>query len=127
MKVKNKKTGKVEDVRLPKGFKKKWITALLSDKFEQSTDYLFDEYNNGYCCLGVACRIIHPKLKLNFVRLITKKDFGKKYVKIKVPKILHGNADKSGKIFNPIVLKLAGMNDDGKSFKQIAAYIEKNL
>ena len=33
----------------------KWIAALRSDKYGQTSGFLKDE--QGYCCLGVACEI----------------------------------------------------------------------
>lgn len=118
MKIKDKKTGKVKDVKLPKAFKNKWIKALRSGEYSQTKRKLQDK--DGYCCLGVACRIIHPYMHFGTSGLITKQN-------IKVPKLLKGVAEKSDKMFNPVVAKLTFMNDDGKSFKQIANYIEKNL
>lgn len=40
----------------------KWVRALRSGKFEQTTGTLEDA--NGHCCLGVACKIFIPKNKL---------------------------------------------------------------
>jgi hypothetical protein len=36
---------------------RKWVKALKSGKFEQTTGQLFDNKENKYCCLGVACRL----------------------------------------------------------------------
>lgn len=33
----------------------KWVAALRSDEYQQTTGRLRDE--NGYCCLGVACDV----------------------------------------------------------------------
>ena len=38
---------------------KLWIEALRSGKFNQSIDTLQDL--NGYCCLGVACKVVIPQ------------------------------------------------------------------
>ncbi len=35
--------------------KERWITALRSDEYRQTTNYL--NRNGGYCCLGVLCEI----------------------------------------------------------------------
>lgn len=40
---------------------KRWVKALRSGKYEQTTDRLQD--NTGYCCLGVACKLFIPKNK----------------------------------------------------------------
>jgi hypothetical protein len=123
MKTTNPETGKMEDVRLPKEFKEKWIAALRSGKFKQGSGYLQD--GDEYCCLGVACRIAHPKMDIQKLCLIGVDDFGEsKIKKIKVPSIIKGGDTPSE---NKIVSRLTKMNDKGKSFKTIANYIEKNL
>lgn len=37
----------------------KWLKALRSDKYSQTTNTL--QNKNGYCCLGVACKVLIPK------------------------------------------------------------------
>lgn len=125
MKIKDKKTGKMVDVRLPKGFKTKWLKALRSGKYKQTEGYLNDE--NGYCCLGVACRINHPKVNLKDKPLINEFSFGKNLKNINVPKILIGSGEMDDEDYNKIVERLSTMNDNGKSFTVIANYIEKHL
>jgi hypothetical protein len=115
-----------EDARLPKEFKKKWLAALRSGKFKQGIEAL--ENDGKYCCLGVACRIVHPKINLQDTPFISEARIGvngwtkDSLRKIKVPNILKGEDDE-----NIIVRKLSKMNDGGSSFKKIAAWIEKNL
>lgn len=105
------------EYKLPKSFKKKWIAALRSGKFSQTKNAL--QNVDGYCCLGVACRIQHPKMKLKSGLI----DCGFKRLRdVNVPKILKGTSDD-----NPLVSKLSKMNDNGRSFKYIASYIEKYL
>lgn len=124
MKVKNEKTGKIEDKRLPKIFKDKWLKALRSGEYKQADGRLEDiniiTGEKSYCCLGFACRIQHPNLILNggYIELQV---FKERLKNIKVPSILKGNS------FNIIVSKLSGMNDKGDSFKKIATWIEENL
>ena len=40
----------------------KWVTALRSGEYKQTTSCLQTEY--GYCCLGVACKIFIQEHKL---------------------------------------------------------------
>lgn len=42
----------------------KWIKALRSGRYKQTKGTLQDR--NGYCCLGVACKVLIPKNKLFF-------------------------------------------------------------
>lgn len=111
--------------KLPKRFKERFLKALRSGKYFQGngslrtveTDYDWDSKKTikivRHCCLGVACDIQEIK-KVWGATMIPNKD---KYMA--VPALLRGN----GEISN----KLALMNDSGKSFKQIATWIEKNL
>lgn len=139
MKIKDQKTGKTKDVRLPKKFKEKWVAALRSGEFKQvtgalSAQFVDDTYDKnkptettkiGFCCLGVACKIMHPKLPLRNKALISESYFESK---IKVPKLLHGSPLVSEEEhYNPVVEKLVDMNDKRVSFKRIANFIEKNL
>lgn len=116
MKIDNK------EVRLPKKFKAKWLEALRSGKFKQGNSMLYDEQSNSYCCLGVSCKIVHPKIDINQEEWILSHLFVD--IKSKVPKILRSED-------NEVVQKLSNMNDgfkeSKKSFKQIARWIEKNL
>jgi len=117
MKIKNEKTGKIEDIRLPKEFKNKWVKALRSGDYSQGKLRLENSCGD-MCCLGVACRIVHPKLILKEFAYIND-SVAKKTTK--VPGILKG-------INSIIPEKLTKMNDSGKhSFKSIASYIERYL
>lgn len=37
--------------------KRKWLAALRSGKYKQTTGALYDSTNDGFCCLGVLCHI----------------------------------------------------------------------
>lgn len=109
----------IVDAKLPKEFKVKWLKALRSGKYQQTKHTLHD--GNGYCCLGVACNIAHPRLELGLNQVIDTENFKVSQIK-NVPDILIGNAEK-----NKLVGKLAGMNDGGKNFATIANWIERYL
>lgn len=110
--------------KLPKAFKIKWITALRSGKFKQTSDYLkaairWDDNDKpsayGHCCLGVACEVSgYHSIRSSYIGNDKKR----------IPIQLRGEKE--------LTKKLASMNDGGggkpkKSFKQIANWIEKNL
>ena len=42
-------------MKLPADFKKQWLDALRSGKYQQTDGYLHS--GDGFCCLGVACDI----------------------------------------------------------------------
>lgn len=93
--------------------KTRWIEALRSGDYEQGTSYLC---YNGYCCLGVLAEIdgklIHyPEGPAEF-----RSTAGS----CLVPANYHGLKEH--------LATLMHMNDEeGKSFNEIADWIEKNL
>ncbi len=40
-----------------KEFFKKWVEALRSGKYKQTTNGLYDDYEDAYCALGVGCMV----------------------------------------------------------------------
>jgi hypothetical protein len=136
----DKKTNEKRDVRLPKIFKKKWVAALKSGKYKQGTGRLVTSsikdncYEEKFCCIGVACRISHPRFKSN-ATAISKRSYKGRIRDLKIPKLLIGdyinynfNNDRSNDDYNPIVEKLVIFNESLKySFIQIADWVEENL
>lgn len=116
-------------------FKALWIADLRSGKFTQCQGQLRDDYDEKkYCCLGLACDTFCRKImkkKSIWVRshnfatntsetpIKTEFQFNKGFMpswlsdKIKLPKRTQD--------------RLAHMNDAGKTFDQIADWIEKYL
>ena len=110
---------KIEYPKLPLKFKSKWISALRSGEYEQTKGTLckISEGNTSYCCLGVAGRIAGNTV--NSMRNYNVLDHAGVFRGI--PNILKG-------FHTPTIMKLTIINDDeGKSFKQIAIWIEKNM
>ena len=104
--------------KLPKTFKKRWVRALRSGRFIQSTGILADE--NGSCCLGVAgiiCGIKHDVLATGGLYKDTV-ELQEMAAKHRIPKVL---------IEEGIRGELTEMNDNGTPFPEIADYIEENL
>lgn len=101
--------------KLPEEFKKNWVAALRSGDYEQYRGgSMCNRDGTKFCCLGVA-RIIFgvPKENVN----------GRGCYNEGLPEILLGYADGGS-----VAEKLVSMNDlDGKSFSEIADYIEENL
>lgn len=114
---------KTPKLKLPKVFKKKWVAALRSGKYKQGQYRLHDTAEQGYCCLGVACRVAGVNSKLSTTYITPKLA---RYHST-IPKMLVGDPSS-----NPLVRKLAEYNDGNgpvyaRSFKWIAAYIERYL
>ena len=106
--------------------KQKWLEALRSGKYKQGRGLLRDS-KNQFCCLGVLCDIIKP----NGWRL------SPHTIPIPTYSFLYGDGAAEFVLRNN-VLKYVGMtdvqhdalvnlNDNGKTFDEIADYIEANL
>ena len=98
--------------------KASWLEALRSGRYKQDRGKLRTE--NGFCCLGVLCDVIDS----NSWDWFELPDGGKSYI--------HGNDTSyvtSMKYGNCELyqIELSNMNDRGKSFSEIADYIEKNV
>lgn len=112
-----------------KQLKEKWVKALRSGEFKQGKDYLCAEQDDGthaFCCLGVLACVMGKKPE----RLISKSHLNE--VRMAKPSGLgswgsgcYDNEDPETHYTTQ--RKLAAMNDNGDSFKQIANWISRNL
>lgn len=122
--------------KLPEKFKKDWVEALRSGKYAQVHQtlrgYFTDDEGNeledfGYCCLGVACVVNRPEQELDLgldmpsEMLIDHEILDVFLQEVPKPNTVAGND------YEQLMFKLAAMNDGGKSFAEIADYIEENL
>lgn len=108
-----------------KDIAEKWIAALESGEYKQTTGKLRDE--KGFCCLGVLCNLHaqeHPKIAKKQKQIhkylsysATLPDAVMKWAGIKSD---NGN-------INDGAICLAEINDSGSSFKHIAKLIKKNI
>jgi len=127
---KNKIPVKLNKTQLPPAIKKRWVAALRSGKYKQRNEFLYDSEDNSYCCLGVLGSICNvSKRVLDNVGMLY--DIGT-CNENKLPDAwLIENEKEEPKRGAPsvkdIAHKLANFNDNGKSFKWIAAYIERYL
>ena len=100
--------------------KRKWLKALRGGEYRQGTDALRRE--NEYCCLGVLCDIngvrwIRPEPGLSSWRVVRAW-----YTGLPSPAMMR----KYG-LSKDVATELAGRNDDGFTFAEIADWIEANL
>lgn len=105
-------------VKLNQKFKRKWINALRSGKYERGTGFLKKPNTKKYCCIGVACKIAGIP-----VRALKDSGMPKELSPIQQAKLPPFFRDKS----NERLQILANLNDTGHSFEKIADYIEKYL
>ena len=92
-----------------KEYKEKWLKALRSGEFEQGTEWL--ENDGKYCCLGVIRKIIDSNSGLSAYD----------------EEFLHPDHEKICGLNYAQQIELAKMNDSGKTFEEIADYIEKEM
>lgn len=98
---------------------KKWIAALDSGEYEQTKGCLEDR--KGYCCLGVACKVLIPKNKQNLIMdtylngsMPDDQDHAPEWLK----EISNDFRDKTGNLLDVL-------NDDkGYTFTEIATLLE---
>lgn len=122
---------KTKKIKLPREFRNKWLTALESGKYKQTTGLLVEEMGTkkSYCCIGVAGRCLNVSIKsmLGNGEVIQLKDNTiKKFPKAFYEKKLN-ILDEPMYINSAFALTLMRLNDDDEmNFKEIAKYIRKN-
>jgi hypothetical protein len=106
--------------------KKLWVKALRSGKYKQGQD----DDSERWCCLGVLCDVFGRATGKRVWKSNGRREFAAygtaAFLPVKVQSWACCDND-------PVIVKRKGItasecNDDkGKSFKQIAALVEKNL
>ena len=121
--------------------KKKWVAALRSGKYMQGdgalrkVEYDCDDEGNEvagperFCCLGVLCDIVEPKkwAKHDANEWTNGHNEGGGFPREDLQKKLGLDKPHSRSSDETVAEKLAHMNDEGKSFKEIANWIEKRF
>jgi hypothetical protein len=109
---------------MKKELKERWITALRSGDYGQSQGCLQDKY--GWCCLGVLCNIVDGTKWIEPAENVMEHeyDFGNEVVLEDMPprEWLENHGLPHG-----LAKELAGLNDDGVQFVEIAEYIKENV
>lgn len=119
-----------KDYKLPADFKKGWIDALKSGKYNQ-VESLFYEKGCGYCAIGVAlveCRNIDKSFLDGMSTLDNVCDnFKIPYADVKIP-WSYGSSNKAKINIIDLENVIMEMNDvDLASFNQIADWIDENV
>ncbi len=123
----------IKQGKIPAKIGEKWLKALRSGKYNQSTSFLYT--SNGWCCLGVlghVCGIPKDRLYEGYwlMDLSDKPDFSpstgykltNEDIKL-IPQDFVGSD-----LENKLIALLSGMNDKKKySFQEIADWIEENI
>ena len=106
-----------------------WIEALNSDEYKQTKGCLRD--STGYCCLGVLTDLYAKEHNQEWT-LNDDGDYtfdGRNWTPSSEVREWAGIQNSWGPLKEPVngIICLAGLNDDGYSFKQIAQVIEEQL
>ena len=107
---------------------KRWLEALRSGEYRQTRGYLHTA--NGFCCLGVGCQLFKP----DDIEAVEAEGYGVQTFKYDQniaagPNFvvealgLYGDLGNRNDGIGP---SLAGLNDDGIPFDEIADVIEAN-
>jgi hypothetical protein len=106
----------------------KWIEALRSGKFKQGKNAL--RAGDSFCCLGVACELYRKTRKKGFIKWDDQNNFhtlsDKRHTFL--PKSVQawlGLTSNWGELNHDG--SLAILNDEGKTFNEIADIIEQNV
>lgn len=116
---------------MKKNVMKKWVKALRSGEYAQGKLSLVRISNNGehqFCCLGVLCNIMQEEtgeLKVNRVNDNFIFDSNRHILPDSV-KNWSDMKSHDGTTACSKMVSLIGLNDDGKSFTEIADVIEEN-
>lgn len=125
--------------------KTKWVEALRSGEYTQASGKLRDDATNGYCCLGVLCDLIDPD-----AWEFDSDAYGGRWLWVDesgTQTALYLTYDIESQFFDPTHKVDTGiakhtyegniwaeesragaiLNDSGKSFEEIADFIEESL
>jgi len=107
--------------------KQKWVSALRSGEYQQTRNYL--RTDNRFCCLGVLCDLYIKENNVEWEPSIYSDAYMFQNMVAALPLSVIEWSGVEG--YNPLVNDeigtLAGLNDSGSTFEQIADVIEKQL
>jgi hypothetical protein len=100
---------------------KRWVAALRSRKYKQTQGELHN--SEGFCCLGVLCDLARKDGGDDW----TVDDGFNRLYQDEVGALPGAMADFVSPGNRKILQHLAGLNDNDRTFREIAAVIEKEL
>ena len=104
--------------------KDRWVAALRSGDYQQTESHLRDAF--GYCCLGVLCDLDGAEWT---ARNRVSDDYPVFGTSPQLDEVLWPNPDRLQRLGldESLADKAGQMNDNGKSFAEIADWIETNV
>lgn len=109
-----------------------WIAALRSGEYKQAQGRMYNEFQDAYCCLGVACKLAGvpleilstPQAKSSSFNFLGKEEAKQMYEMLGVHRTpIDRRFGLSSKDYNSTYV-LASRNDAGQSFADIADFLE---
>ena len=105
----------------------RWLEALESGAYDQARNLLHEPLTNNYCCLGVACSIfLGQPTERKTDAFGEVRDFWDDEFAVAPPSLQEKLAlrdDSGSRLDYNINLSLTAMNDEGSTFKKIAATV----
>lgn len=120
--------------KLPVEFKAKWLAALRSGEYSQVKDFL--RTPRGFCCLGVACHLHDPEQWFPVKERSEDPSYdhyesrSRQYdlpFKRDLPDDVFAVLEQHYGATKSYMAKIADLNDEGRSFEEIADWIEERL
>jgi len=107
--------------------KQKWVDALRSGEYQQTQNYLRKE--DGFCCLGVLCDLYGKENNVEWNLANNGHNYEFQEFESYLPSSVRKWAGVEGYNFlvNNGTETLAGLNDTGCTFEEIAHIIENHL
>jgi hypothetical protein len=108
-----------------KEIKTRWLNALRNGKYKQGKRRL-KGVAGTYCCLGVLCDILKEDIGADWRNemFLGSCQFLPAIVREKAELV---SSDPNIKNESGILISLSDLNDNGRSFEEIAKYIEEQL
>jgi hypothetical protein len=121
---------------LPTEIKTRWLHALRSGEYTQTVEMLrrtLTDGGSGYCCLGVLAEVLEPgKLNTYYGEDFLDENItnNEEFIAVHGLEALCAEVDNSKSEYAPGSTYedvLVNMNDGGKTFAEIADWIEEHL
>lgn len=111
---------------------RKWVAALRSGEYTQGLGHLHNATDNTHCCLGVLsdlavkAGILPPPIPYRISDRVTLSSYKGGYTEMPPPEVYEWvrRTNHSGTDEPVTFAKLANMNDQGRSYAEIADAIE---
>jgi hypothetical protein len=126
----------LDETKMKPEIKAEWLDALRSGEYQQASGKLYDAQTGGYCCLGVLCDLAERRgivsrtadgdgtVFFGSAHAIVDDDGVQEWAGLVSPNPEVPDPDYVDGKFKT---SLAGLNDEGKTFAELADMIERYL